>query len=196
MIKAVLFDLDGVVRHFDPEQRVEIERRHGLDPGQLESALFAEPHLSDVITGRTTKRVWLETVGTQLGRVEAALEWGRSPARPDAHVLALAVGLRELGLQTAILTNGTDETPADVALLELETLFDPIVSTAEIGHAKPDRRAFEHVVDRLGLAPGEVFFTDDSAGKLAGADEIGMVTHHFTGIESLRAALAQAGVRL
>lgn len=194
MISAVIFDLDGVVRHFDPARVARIERDHGLEPGALERHLFAEPHLSDVVTGRTTKRQWLETVGEQLGCPEATSAWGRSPARPDPEILELAASLREHGIVVGILTNGTDETPDDVAALGLDRIFDPIVSTSQVGHAKPDPRAFEHVRALLGMPAEEILFTDDSEHKLVGAAEIGMHTHHFTGVEGLRAALVRAGV--
>ncbi|MFF3026728.1 hypothetical protein [Microbacterium sp. NPDC057944] len=36
MIRAVLFDLDGVVRHFDHD--ADLERRHGLDDGDIARA--------------------------------------------------------------------------------------------------------------------------------------------------------------
>ena len=54
----------------------------------------------------------------------------------------------------------------------------------------------EQGVDALGLTGSEVFFTDDSAGKLTGADELGMTTHLFAGVAGLRAALHDAGVRV
>lgn len=63
-----------------------------------------------------------------------------------------------------------------------------------IGYAKPDVRAFRHAVDALGLAPESVFFTDDSAAKLAGAVALGMPAHRFTDVPALRAALKEAGV--
>ena len=41
MIRAVLFDLDGVVRHFlhDPD----LEARHGLPAGMIARIAFASP---------------------------------------------------------------------------------------------------------------------------------------------------------
>jgi putative hydrolase of the HAD superfamily len=42
----------------------------------------------------------------------------------------------------------------------------------------------------------EVFFTDDSPAKLTGAAALGMTTHHFMGIDPLREALRNAGIRI
>ncbi|GAB3388519.1 hypothetical protein GCM10027568_09610 [Humibacter soli] len=67
-------------------------------------------------------------------------------------------------------------------------------NSAIIGFAKPDRRAFEHVIDMLGVPAGTVFFTDDSIGKLGGAAELGMTTHHYRGVAGLRDALHESNV--
>jgi putative hydrolase of the HAD superfamily len=40
----------------------------------------------------------------------------------------------------------------------------------------------------------DVFFTDDSASKLAGAESLSMRTHLFDGVDGLRARLIAADV--
>lgn len=188
-IRAVLFDLDGVVRHFDADLTADIETRHGLAPGAVLQTAFEPDLLAQVTTGAISRRAWVERVGATLGSTVAAEEWGQQPSEVDPKVLAIADALRAAGIRTAILTNGTDTIPAEAAELGLTAHFDAIFSSAEIGWAKPDIRAFQHVLDALGLAGAEVFFTDDSASKLAGAEELGMLTHRFTTADGLRGAL-------
>ncbi|GAB3611405.1 hypothetical protein GCM10027414_35310 [Humibacter ginsengiterrae] len=62
MIRAVLFDLDGVVRHFYPEYVAAIELRHGLQAGSIEEFAFSHPVIDDVTTGRISRRQWIETI--------------------------------------------------------------------------------------------------------------------------------------
>jgi putative hydrolase of the HAD superfamily len=50
------------------------------------------------------------------------------------------------------------------------------------------------VLEALGLEGPEVFFTDDSPAKLAGAVEVGMPTHAFVGLADLRQELVRLGV--
>ncbi|MFJ4015199.1 HAD family hydrolase [Microbacterium sp. NPDC090014] len=192
-IRAVLFDLDGVVRHFDPENVASIERAHELDPGSIEAIAFAPHHLEQVTTGRISRREWVERIGEELGNAEAADGWGSQPFRVDEEVLDLVDELRANGIRTAILTNGTDTIPDEVASINLGSHFESVFNSAEIGWTKPDARAFQHVLDELQLAPQEVFFTDDSASKLVGAEELGMLTHHFTGVAGLRESLRALG---
>lgn len=40
-IRAALFDLVGVVRHFDPDNVAVVERIHGVSPGAIEAIAFA-----------------------------------------------------------------------------------------------------------------------------------------------------------
>ena len=193
-IRAVLFDLDGVVRHFDPENVAAVERTHGLSPGAIEAIAFAPQLLDQVTTGAISRREWVDRIGVALGNAEAAEAWGTQPFRVDEQVLDLVDDLRTLDIRTAILTNGTDTIPAEIASMNLASHFEAIFNSAEIGWTKPDVRAFQYVLDTMQLAPAEVFFTDDSVGKLAGAHSLGIPTHHFTGVESLRDALRQTGV--
>ncbi|SFF60632.1 HAD-IA family hydrolase [Curtobacterium sp. YR515] len=195
-IRAVLFDLDGVIRHFHPEHVAAIERAHDLSPGTIEAVAFAAPLIDEVTTGRITRAEWVRAVGERIGDHDAAEVWGRQPFTPDAEVLALADELRAAGYTTAVLTNGTDGIPAEVASFGLHDRVDAVFSSHEIGFAKPDVRAFRHVLDVLDLDGPEVFFTDDSERKLAGAEELGMRVHHFTGADGLRAALRSSGIDL
>lgn len=188
-VRAVLFDLDGVIRHVDPTNVASIERVHELEPGSIEAAAFASPHLDEVTTGRISRREWVERIGVELGNPSAAEEWGRQPFAPDEEVLGLVDELRANGIRTAILTNGTDTIPAEVAAMGIESHFEAVFNSAEIGWTKPDVRAFQHVLDAMQLAAHEVFFTDDSVGKLAGAETLGMATHHFRDVGALRQAL-------
>lgn len=193
-IRAVLFDLDGVVRHFDPENVARIERQHGLTAGAIEAVAFAPHLLEQVTTGRISRLEWVRLIGIEIGNADAAEDWGRQPFRADQQVLGLVDELRAHGIRTAILTNGTDTIPAELASLDLADRFEAVFNSAEIGCTKPDVRAFQHVLDRMQLAPAEVFFTDDSASKLVGATTLGMPTHHFAGVDTLRTALRAARV--
>jgi HAD superfamily hydrolase (TIGR01509 family) len=194
VIRAVVFDLDGVIRHFDPEFVADIEARHALSMGTLLETAFADPALSEVITGRITRDAWVTGVGEALGAPAAAREWGGQPPRVDAVMLELADELRARGRTVAVLTNGTDTIPAEVEAQGIACRVDHVFNSAEIGHAKPDARAFRHVLDVLDLPGEDVFFTDDSPSKLAGAVEVGMVTHAFVGRDDLRQELVRRGI--
>ncbi len=193
-IDVVLLDLDGVIRHFDPEHRRAIEVAHGLPEGETARVAF-EPELIDsVTTGRITRAAWVDEVGRRLGDAEAATAWLAERGAVDPEMLSEIDRLRALGLTVAILTNGTDTIPDEMIELGIDIRVDAVFNSAEIGAAKPDPRAFRHVCDELRVAAGTVFFTDDSPHKLAGAVELGMTARHFTGVDTFRDHLAQVGI--
>ena len=191
---TVLLDMDGVVRHFDPAYRPAVEERHGLEPGTLEATAFASPLLDRLVTGAMSRAAWVAHVGEATGSPAAANEWLCYRGRVDPEMLAIAGELRHQGTRVAVLTNGTDETADEVVELGIADHVDAVFCSADIGYAKPDRRAFECVCDRLGVEPAEVFFTDDTASKLGGAIEIGMTARVFEGIARFRIHLAELAI--
>lgn len=193
MISTVLFDLDGVIRHFQPDVTAAIERRHGITPGAIAQIAFTGSSVERLTTGRLRRADWITAIGEELDNHAAAREWGEQRARVDPEMLALAEELTAAGIRTSILTNGTDTIPGETAELGLDACFAPIFNTAEIGFAKPDARAFTHVLDALGCDPGDVLFTDDSNANIVGAAELGIRTHHFRDAASLRADLRTRG---
>jgi glucose-1-phosphatase len=188
-IDALVLDLDGVVRHFDAGYEAELCERFGLEAGAIAAAAYAPELLQPVITGATTKDQWIAAVGAALGRPEAAEAWGRSPTTVDEDVLAIVDEVRATGRPVAILTNGTSTIDEELAALDVVHRFDRIFNSAVIGHAKPDVRAFRHVLDALDRPGERVAFADDSPAKLAGATELGMATLAFTDATSLRSWL-------
>jgi putative hydrolase of the HAD superfamily len=192
-IRAVIFDLDDVVRHFDRAD--DLENRFGLAHGTLAAVAYSAELLESATTGQVTYEQWIASVGDELARRHgeparaAAAAWGALPCQLDQDVVVLAHELAGGGIVTAILTNGTTRVEAECAALGVPDHFDPVFNSARIGYAKPDRRVFEHVVERLGIPAPACAFTDDNERKLAGAIEIGMATHHYTGVEKLRAWL-------
>ncbi len=150
---TVLLDLDGVIRHFDPGHVADVERRHELPSGALTAAGFRPELLELVVTGRITRAAWVARVGVRVGSSAAAEEWLAERGRIDWELLALVDDLRDAGVTVAVLTNGTDTIPQELAELGVSNRFDAVFNSAEIGFAKPDRRAFEHVCARLGVPP-------------------------------------------
>lgn len=194
LISTVLLDLDGVIRHFETDHRANIEAEAGLAPGTLWAAAFEEDLIEQLITGRITRAEWTVAVGDAVGHPAAAAAWLAEKGTVDSEMIVLIDELRDAGVTVAVLTNGTDTIPAELDELEVTPHLDAIFNTAEIGYAKPDRRAFEHACTALGVSPAEVFFTDDSPRKFTGAIEIGMTTEHFVGVAELRTQLAALGL--
>ena len=72
--------------------------------------------------------------------------------------------------------------------------FEKVFVSHEIGHRKPNPRAFEHVVRAIGVAPGEVLFFDDLAENVEAARAYGLQAVQVKGPEDVRAALHERGL--
>ena len=77
--------------------------------------------------------------------------------------------------------------------LRLDETFDRCFFSNEIGLRKPDPACYLHVVHKLGFAPDEIAFFDDSEECVAGARAVGLQAHRCVGIESLRDTLRGLG---
>jgi putative hydrolase of the HAD superfamily len=101
-------------------------------------------------------------------------------------VWALAAGFRRTGGRTAFLSNSGPEIMARVrARWPLETWFDAVIISCEVGLSKPDPRIYELCLDRLGLPAADTLFVDDRADNIAGAARVGLRTLQFEGSDAL-----------
>lgn len=88
---------------------------------------------------------------------------------------------RGQGIRTAVLSNadGLWRPPS-----EWDGLFDVVITSGEVGMAKPDRRIYLLAAQRLGLPPDECVFVDDLAINVRGAAAAGMVGVHHRSVQS------------
>jgi putative hydrolase of the HAD superfamily len=195
-IEVVVFDLDGVVRHWDPDVNSSIEQRHGLAPGAILDAAFATDLGPAAVTGALDYETWAARVGERLGCPAAVEEWGQFRGRVDPDAIALVDEVRAGGWTVALLSNATTRLGEDLAVLGIADRFDHVFNTAELGVAKPDHEVYRRVVERLAVPPEQIVFTDDTPDWAHAATEVGLVGIPFTGVHAFRDELRALGVVL
>lgn len=189
--KLILSDLDGVIRHYPASLSQEIEREFGLAPGALHRTAFKKDLLDAVTTGNLTDEAWREKIIAELSKgisveiaTQAVMKWSEYPGKLDMQVIELLRRQKGTG-QLALLTNATSKLKNDLVALGILNEFDFIFNTCEIGYAKPNRRAFGHVLEATNLAAREILFIDDRFENIAAADTLGLETHHFRSLAIL-----------
>ena len=70
--------------------------------------------------------------------------------------------------------------------------FEHAFSSHLIHKAKPDKRAFLHVIEQLDVVPSNVLFFDDSQMNVDAASALGMVAVQVDGFSELKAYLQNA----
>jgi FMN phosphatase YigB (HAD superfamily) len=75
-------------------------------------------------------------------------------------------------------------------------LFDSFMYSFEVAICKPEKKAFELMLQKLDVTPEECLFIDDSPKNTASAKDMGITVLDFTTPEQLKNDLIQLNIRL
>lgn len=109
-------------------------------------------------------------------------------ARWDPDLVALVRGLRGRAA-TALVSNAWPQMRDALARAGLTEAVDAVILSCEVGQAKPDARIYRAALGRLGVAPGDALFVDDTPGHVAAAEALGMAGHVHTDATSTTARI-------
>ena len=98
--------------------------------------------------------------------------------KPFKDVIKSLQKLREIGIKTAIITDGTPKKQYEKILrLKLENLFDDIVISDEVAIRKPNPFLFTEFLEKIHCQPEEVIYVGDRIDKdIAPAKEVGIIS--------------------
>ncbi|MER5392642.1 HAD family phosphatase [Saccharopolyspora sp. NPDC002686] len=190
---AVLCDLDGVLRRWDPAIMHDAERHGGLPKGALAGAAFAPERLKPAITGAQTDEQWRQAITADLA-VLCGVETARAvvaqwSAPVGDFVDEVAELLADLRVPVVLVSNATTRLESDLAELGVLDLFDAVVNSSSVGAAKPDPRIYQFAAERAGADVDRCLFIDDTLENVAAASHLGMIGVHYQDPDQLRAAL-------
>ncbi|CAN5550763.1 hypothetical protein BH09CHL1_BH09CHL1_22760 [soil metagenome] len=200
MFDVVMFDFDGVLRHFQRERVGPIEQAAGLPAGAIRSAAFAEDLLSQAVTGAITDEQWRELVAQRLQEAypasdaaTAVHEWSAGIGAIDVEMLAI---IRECRVKTRVvlLSNATSRLPTDMRILGVDGEFDLIVNSSVVGVAKPDPRIIEYVIAKVNTSAERTIFIDDTIEHVDSANSVGITAFVHESNEANRSRLIELGV--
>lgn len=201
MIRAVVFDLDGVLRRWPSRQAWAIERRHSLPRGSIVAAA-TEPALLDLaVTGASTDPEWRGEIARALGgrfgpnAARAVAEWSALVGVVDPSMLQLVRDVRRTA-KVALLTNATTRLAADLDTLGLADEFDLVMNSADLHLAKPDRGVFLATAERLALECTQCVVVDDEARNVVAARAVGMTAIRHRDAPTDRRRLLRLGLGL
>ena len=198
-VDAVVFDLGGVLVHWDPALIYRSILGSDEEVADFLDEVGFDRWNHSVDAG---ERTWAEAVAdlTQRyphrGELIAAYpaRFPESLAGPVDGTVEILHELHEAGIRLVALTNWSAELfPHAVERFDFLGLFDGIVVSGQERIAKPDPRIYDLVVTRHGLDPARTVFVDDRQVNVAAARAAGMQGVRFTDPERLRRDLAAAG---
>jgi 2-haloacid dehalogenase len=197
---AVVFDLGGVLIDWDPRH---LYRQLFDDPDEMEMFL-AEVTTAEWNSHQDAGRPWADAIEILIAEhperrklIEAFhRRWpemlaGEIPGTVDVLAELRAAG----GLRLLALSNWSAEMfPVALERFDFLGWFEGIVISGDVGVNKPDRRIFEHLVERFGIEAEAAVFVDDSPANVEAATGLGFRAFRFTDAAALRLALVQLGL--
>ncbi len=195
-LKAVLFDLDGVIRHWRGRAAAG-EEAAGLPRGAIARIAFDLPEYAASQVGAVTHLEWAAAIGRRLvsdfgpGADAAVGPWLEYRGDIDASMVSLVAAVRR-AVPVGLVSNATDRLLEDLTWHGLHDAFDVIVGSAGVRLVKPDPAIYRLAAARLGVDPAECFFTDDLPANVEGARATGLHAVLFTGRDALVAELRNA----
>ena len=193
-IRAVLFDLGGVLLPFDRERRVAaIVERTGATAEAARAFMALELHHRLDLGEASDFDVAAEFAaffGVRIGPLEAANLLCSVFGPPNHELWVLAARLRRRAV-----VGGFSDNPALVVQAFPEGAFlEPLFLSCELRACKPSDAAFAAVEAALGMARGQILFIDDTLANVEAARSRGWEAIHFTGNAALMAELARRGL--
>ena len=196
-IKALLFDLGGVLFEFDFAHALAHWAPYSaLAPEQLRLAFSHDEDYQRHERGELSGAQYFESLRRKL-RLEASDEeiaagWNAIFREEIAETLDAVVAVRKRFPCYALSnTNKTHHAAWRAAYPRIEPSFDRVFASSDIGLRKPERAAFAHVCREIGLAPAAVLFFDDLEENVAGARAFGLQAVRVTSPRDVRDALVR-----
>ena len=194
-ITLILFDLNGVLYTYDRSIRIAaLGAVSGRPAPAIEAGIWDSGFEDEGDAGMVDADAYLAGFGTRMGYRLTEAEWvaaQQAALTPIAACLGLIARLRPT-VRSAVLTNNNLLVKRHFAALypEIGAIAGSLAFvSAEFGARKPDPEAYRRCLHRIGVAPANALFVDDSAANVAGAKAAGLHVHRFIDPPALEARL-------
>jgi putative hydrolase of the HAD superfamily len=194
MISALVLDYGGVLSLPQREGEVatmarrlgapleEFWRAYLEHRGAYDAGLDVEEYWRRVLTSLSLVHLASPALLAELVEDDIA-SWGYF----REEVWDIARRFRASGGRTALLTNNIPPLMAKLRSLgRLESHFDVVLASCELGVCKPDPAIFRTCLEVLGIPAASVLFVDDHPPNIAEASRAGMQTLLFDGENAIR----------
>jgi putative hydrolase of the HAD superfamily len=186
MPKALIFDFGNVLMH-----TVDYNPRHRWDTllhvsqGTVERAVHNTESWLQAQRGEISIVAYWQDVAHRLnltqGQVQSLATDFYAGDRLDDSLLSAIRDWHKQGVTIGLLSNDSVELRPKLQQLGIDTLFNPLIISAEIGVMKPALAAYHAVLNALPhYSPEDVVFIDDRLDNVQGAQAVGMTAIHYS----------------
>lgn len=201
MIKAIIFDLGGVVLNHSFENSAELMSINFAVRMKTVKKLYEEVK-EDWSLGKITindvAKKFKYLLPKPISSKDIINSWKKE------HIVRVTINqdvvkiidLLRKNYQVILLSNTIDLHFNAIAETKVYTHFDKILASYKLGFRKPDKKIFELTLSQINFKPKETVFIDDNIENVKGARSAGLNTIYFIDAADLAEKLTSFGVKL
>jgi FMN phosphatase YigB (HAD superfamily) len=201
MIEYMYFDLGNVLVHFDATIACKnLGKLLGIDSQRVHEGLYGSGIEEAYERGELSNEQFAQRMREELSADFATDDFLREMSAmfvPNKAIGQVLDSLRECGLTLGVLSNtcwAHWNWIQQQGWNEATGWYRDAVLSYEVGAMKPDPLIYQEATRLAGVKPNQIFFADDREENVVGALQAGWNAHVFTNVESLLAAMREAGV--
>ncbi|MFM0596243.1 HAD family hydrolase [Paraburkholderia dilworthii] len=191
-IALVLFDMEGVLSHYDRAERVaRLAAISGRTPDAVRDAIWTSGLEGRVDAGQIGDDDYLRELSALLAYPVSREDWltaRHASITPNLDVIALAASVAQQR-RIAVLTNNCRMLAENLGYLNppVARLFGPdVYASGSFGAAKPTAQTYLRCLEQLGVPAAETLFVDDTQANVNGAIDAGLQGYLFVSAAELR----------
>ncbi len=189
MIKAIIFDADGVLVHREKYFSELLEEEYGVPLNK--SLEFFNGEFVDCLVGKKDlKKIlpkYLKDWGWEKSLEELLTYWFERESKRDEELMDYIAKLHDKGIKIYIGTNNEKyRTEYLRDKMGLGQIAHKVYGSGHVGYAKPDHNFFKFILDDQGLKKTEVLFWDDDEENVQAAKEFGIKAEVYKEFEEFK----------
>ncbi len=191
MIKAVLFDMDGVLNMYHDVFSEVYAKRENLDPESIRE--FFKQYWAEVLVDNIDLKVLLkehaDTWNLKADPQTLLDDWFKTEDEPNKPLLDVVKDLRSAGIHCYVATNNEQYRVSYIRHNTFKDQVDGIFASAELKSVKPSPEFFHKIIGHLQLDPSEIAFFDDTPGHVEAAKRLGIKAYLYESPEQVKQVL-------
>lgn len=194
MIKLIIFDFGGVLGcDADDWNNTfrDIPKLTGLTSSELEE-IFNEHWPRLKIGIESMKFFWKDVAKRSKNNInpKSLRKTYNKAVTADSKMLDFANNLKKKYKVVILMNESDDGGKAKIEKFQLNTLFDRVYSSANMGFGKPSKDAFEFVLKDQKAKPGEALFIDNQENNIEVARSLEIKSVLFKSLNQLKVELS------